>query len=285
MPIPYDADTVAMLAAGERVAGTDPSGGFAYDLDLSVPYLATAIHAGHRVRSELLPLMSLSENGRLAEEDEATDRIIRDCPSTIRALDSRAEYDLNRPPDLALPLTPEMFWGTRVYASPPTDAMNRRSLEKYETFYRFGAAVIKVLLDRFGACVVYDFHSYNIQRQMDKGHPSPPVFNLGTRGIDRARWEKPVMEWLYCLERIKLPGRATTAAENDVFGGLGEFCRRLNSWDANILVLPTEISKVYMDEHSGAVDEPLTAALAKEMTAAVCAHGDGFRAHLCSDGP
>jgi N-formylglutamate amidohydrolase len=126
--------------------------------------------------------MALDEVDRLAEEDAATDQIIRDCPSTIRALDSRAEYDLNRPRDLALPLTPEMFWGTRVYASPPAADANRRSLEKYEAFYRFTASVIKVLLDRFGACVVYDFHSYNIQRQVDKGHPSPPVFNLGTRG-------------------------------------------------------------------------------------------------------
>jgi hypothetical protein len=86
--------------------------------------------AGHAVRAELLPLMALSEKGRLAEEDEATDRIIQDCPSSIWWLDSRAEYDLNRRPDLALPLSPEMFWENQVYGSPPTDAMNWASLEK-----------------------------------------------------------------------------------------------------------------------------------------------------------
>lgn len=277
MTIPYNPHSVAYLGARERVTGTGPSGGFAYDLDLSVPYVAFAIHAGHKVRSELLPLMALSEDGRLAEEDAATDRIIRDCPSVIWGLDSRTEYDLNRPPDLALPLTPEMFWGTRVYASPPTDAMNRRSLEKYGAFYRFAAAVIKVLLDRFGACVVYDIHSYNIQRQMDKGHPSPPTFNLGTRGIDRVKWEKAVTAWLDRLANITLPGRGTTVAENDVFGGLGEFCRRLNSWDPSILVLPTEISKIYMDEHRGIIDDQVTNALTSKLAAAVGAHGSGFQ--------
>jgi hypothetical protein len=68
-----------------------------------------------------------------------------------------------------------------------------------------------------------------------------------------------------------------------VFGGLGEFCRRLSSWDPNVLVLPTEISKVYMDEHSGTIHEPLRVALTREIAAAVCAHGESFRAASCSD--
>ena len=150
MTVPYDPKTLSQLGARNRMSGTDPSGGFAYDLNLSVPYVVTAIHAGHRVRDELLALMALSESGRLAEEDAATDRIIANCSSTIWGLDSRAEYDLNRPPDLALPLTPEMFWGTRVYAAPPTEEMNRRSMEKYEAFYRFAGSCIRVLLERFG---------------------------------------------------------------------------------------------------------------------------------------
>ena len=277
MTIPYDPATVKDLSAQGRISGTAPSGGFAYDLDLSVPVIATAIHAGHGVRGELVPLMALSEKDRLAEEDVATDRIIRNCPSTIWGLDSRAEYDLNRPQDLALPLAPEMFWGARVYGSPPTDAMNRRSLEKYTAFYRFTAAVIKILLDRFGACIVYDVHSYNIQRQVDKGNPSPPMFNLGTRGIARARWMKPVAAWLDCLGRIKIPDRPTTVAENDVFSGMGEFCRRLTRWDPNILVLPTEISKFYMDEHSGIVHDSLIHTLKKELAEAIAVHGGAFQ--------
>jgi len=281
MTIPCDPHTVEYLSTRDWISGIDPSGGFAYDLDLSIPYVATAIHAGHGVRDELLPLMALSETDRLAEEDAATDRIIRDCPSVIWGLDSRAEYDLNRPPDLALPLTPEMFWDTRVFGSPPTDAMNRRSMEKYEAFYRFAAAVIRVLLDRFGACIVYDIHSYNIQRQVDKGHPLPPVFNLGTRGIDRNKWEKSVMMWLDRLGQIKIPDRAVTVAENDVFGGLGAFCGNLSSWDANILVLPTEISKIYMDEHTGTIHEPVVDVLKRGLAGAVASHGGAFQQSLC----
>lgn len=280
MTIPFDPEIDKRIGAGGRFSGTDPSGGFAYDVDLSVPCLTTAIHAGHRVRRELLPLMVLSEEERRAEEDAATDRIIRNCPSIIWGLDSRAEYDLNRPPDMAVPLTAEMFWGTRVYASPPDNAIIRRSLEKYDAFYRFVGGVLKRLLDRFGACVVYDIHSYNIQRQIEKGHPSPPVFNLGTAGIDRKRWQKPVTDWLEELSQIALPGGlTTTVAENGVFSGLGEFCRRLTAWQSNILVLPTEISKAYMDEHTGVVFEPVVNRLRVQLAAAVNSHCAAFGAN------
>lgn len=281
MTIPYDPQTVASLAVRDRISGTDPSGGFAYDLDLTVPYIASAIHAGHGVRGELVPLMSLSEKDRLAEEDAAIDRITRDCASIIWGLDSRAEYDLNRPPELALPLSPEMFWNTRVYGSPPTEAMNRRSLEKHAAFYRFAAAVMQVLIDRFGACLVYDIHSYNIRRQIDKGHPSPPVFNLGTRGIDRVKWKKPVLAWLDHLAHIKIPGLVTTVAENEVFGGMGEFCRRLTTWDSNVLVLSTEIAKVYMDEHTGIIHDPVVHALKRGLSEAVATHGGAFQHSFC----
>ena len=169
-------------AVGNRgvCRGVDPLGGFCYRLDFSVPYLVTAIHAGNRVRDELAPLMKLSSTARSVEEDVATDRIIDGLPSTIRVLDSRTEYDINRPPELAIPLTPGMFWGVRVFHAPPTPEMNRRSMEKYESFYRFMASCLRMILDRFGVCIVYDIHSYNIRRQKARGIESPPVFNLGT---------------------------------------------------------------------------------------------------------
>ncbi|MBW1699820.1 MAG: N-formylglutamate amidohydrolase [Deltaproteobacteria bacterium] len=176
---------------------------------------------------------------------------------------------------------PGRFRGTRVYRSTPTDAMNRRSIKKYAAFNRFIAAVIKVLLNRFGACVIYDIHSYNIKHQVDKGHPSPPMFNLGTLGIQRNQWKRPIAAWLDHLRQIKIPELPTTIAENDVFGGMGEFCIRLTGWDANILVLPTEISKFYMDEHSGIVYDSLVHALKKEVAMAVTAHGGEFQRYYC----
>jgi len=272
MNVPVDPEQLERLRSAQRLEGKGAGGGFAFDLDLSSPALVVAIHAGHSVREELLPLMQISEKDRLFEEDPATDRMIRGNANAIWGLDSRAEYDLNRPADNALPLKPEQFWGVQVYRVAPTDAMKRRSIEKHEAFYRFAGSCIRVLLERFGFCVVYDIHSYNISRQIEQGIGNPPLFNLGTALLDRSRWGSRIDAWLHQLGRIDIPGIRTTVEENRVFSGVGELCRRLTGWDANILVLPTEIAKVYMDEREGILHDTLIDALGHGLHRAVAAH-------------
>ncbi|MBW2368046.1 MAG: N-formylglutamate amidohydrolase [Deltaproteobacteria bacterium] len=272
MAIPYDRNLVDWFLREKQVRGTHASGGFAYDLTLKVPSLVTAIHAGNRIRDELQPLICLPDDQRHFEEDTATDAIIQDCPSTIYALDSRAEYDLNRPEDVAIPLTPEQFWGIPVYQHPPTERMNRVTMAKYHAFYEFITSYIQAVIVKFGACFVYDIHSYNVTRQVEKGFDSPPLFNLGTALLDRDKWAAPIESWLDQLKRVQLPNLSTTVAENEVFKGRAEFCRRLSGWDPNILVLPTEIAKVYMDERTGVLHPPAIAALKTGIAAAIHRH-------------
>ena len=123
--------------SGNIIQGTDPLGEFSYHLDFSLPYIAVAIHAGHNVRKELLPLMALNSDMRKFEEDHGTDIMIKGLGNAVWALESRAVYDLNRPKDMALPLTPEQFWNTRLYKTLPTPEMNKKSLGNYESFYKF----------------------------------------------------------------------------------------------------------------------------------------------------
>jgi hypothetical protein len=271
MIIPSETEVVEQLRNGSRLQGTSATGGFAFDLNLSTPALVAAIHAGHNVREELLPLMQIPEKDRLFEEDPATDRMIRGNANAVWGLDSRAEYDLNRPAEKAVPLTAEQFWGVQVYQAPLTDAMKLRSLEKHEAFYRFAGSCIRVLLERFGFCVVYDIHSYNISRQVEKGIGNPPLFNLGTALLDRLRWGSRIDAWLHQLGRIEIPGMETTVEENRVFTGAGELCRRLTGWDRNILVLPTEIAKVYMDERAGTLHDERIDALRHGLHKAIAA--------------
>ena len=261
MTMPCDPTLKELIEGRRAMAGHGPDDGFGYDIDLSTPQIAVAIHAGHHVHDELLPMMALSSAQRLFEEDAGTDFMIQGCSNAVWGRDSRAVYDLNRPPDAALPLTPEQFWGVKVYRQPPSPKTNRRNLARHEAFYLFMGTVISCLLERFGQCIVYDIHSYNITRQQDKGFESPPVFNLGTAALDRERWEAPIESWLEALKAIRLPGIETTVAENLVFSGKGELCLRLTRWDPRILVLPTEVSKVYMDELSGALYPKVVRAL------------------------
>ncbi len=271
MSIPCDPEVMDRLQSAKRLQGEGAGGGFAFELNLSTPALAVAIHAGHSVRKELLPLMQIPEKDRLFEEDPATDRMIRGSANAVWGLDSRAEYDLNRTVEKAVPLTAEQFWGVQVYREAPTQDMVHRSLEKYEAFYRFAGSCIRVLLERFGFCVVYDTHSYNITRQVEKGIKNPPLFNLGTALLDRSHWGQRIDGWLHQLSRIEIPGVRTTVEENRVFTGAGELCRRLTGWDPRILVLPTEIAKVYMDERTGALHDTRIDALRHGLHGAITA--------------
>jgi hypothetical protein len=272
MSIPCDPERIEQLRSAKRLQGEGAGGGFAFDLDLSTPALAVAIHAGHNVREELLPLMQIPEKDRLFEEDPATDRMIRGAANAIWGLDSRAEYDLNRPAGGAVPLTAEQFWGVQVYRKAPTRDMVHRSLEKHEAFYRFIGSCVRILLERFGFCVVYDIHSYNLSRQVEKGIVNPPVFNLGTALLDRPSWGERIDAWLHELGRIEIPWIRTTVEENRVFTGAGELCRRLTGWDRNILVLPTEVAKVYMDERTGTLQEARVDAIGRGLRRAIAAH-------------
>jgi hypothetical protein len=272
MTLPRDPVLLDQIRQAGTLSWQDPDGGFAWHMAFDRPQIAVAIHAGHGVRPEILPFMALSRSQRLFEEDEATEVMIRSFSNAVWALESRAVYDLNRDEDSALPLTPEKFWGTRVYKEVPPPEMNRESLDRHGRFYRHLGTLITHLLDRFDRCVVYDIHSYNITRQQTKGFDDPPVFNLGTRGIDRSRWRQEVEDWLSLLCTIRLPGITPTVAENQVFMGHGELCRRLAGWDSRILVLPTEVSKVYMDERTGKVYPQVTDALASELTRIMNSH-------------
>jgi hypothetical protein len=173
---------------------------------------------------------------------------------------------------MALPLTPEKFWGIRVYKTLPTPEMNKNSLRNYDAFYSFMETSINTILDRFGVCIVYDIHSYNISRQQAKGIESPPVFNLGSALLNKSKWGKISELWLEQLGAISLPGIKTIVAENHVFSGKAEFCRRISCMDQRVLVLPTEISKVYMDEIKGVIYPDIILSLKKGLQNAILSH-------------
>lgn len=253
MNMPCDQAVLEKIKHQGSISGTGPSGAFGYHFDFSVPKIAVAIHSGHTIREELLSFMALPPDQRMFEEDTGTDYMIQGQPNALWGLESRAVYDLNRAPDMALPLVPEKFWGTRVYKKAPEPQMNDTSLASYDDFYLFLGTLITHMLETFGYCIVYDIHSYNISRQKAKGFEDPPVFNLGTAMLDRSKWKHHIDTWLENLSAIRLPGIQTTIAENKVFSGKGELCRKLSKWDSRILVLPTEVSKVYMDEIKGAI--------------------------------
>ncbi len=256
-------ECIHRIEAGETLHASINEGAFEIHIEEYSHSVCTAIHAGHRLRTELLAKCALSDAERFYEEDPYTDKLIENQPITVIACDSRFEYDLNRAQDKSIY---EQAWGKTVWKQPLTEEEKTRSLAKHAAFYRVLGALYKKLESLHPAVITYDVHSYNYQRP---GMADTPVFNIGTEQIDTRRWQTAIDHWQQQLDRISLPGIQARCAINEVFYGRGYHATFVKQDFHNTLILPTEVKKIFMDERSGQVDERILAALQREFDSAI----------------
>ena len=243
---------------------------FTIKIDNYVHYVAAAIHNGHQFRKELWDNCTHSEYERWYEEDVATKDMIDTLPIVIAACDSRFEYDLNRAPNEAVF---ETAWGKKLWHEPLSKQMKQKSLEKHQHFYKVVDALLLKLESKFGACIVYDLHSYNWKR-WDR---EVPTFNLGTSNIDNQKYASEVETWRQSLSEIELPHHIKSQAEvNDVFQGNGNFLKHITNQFKNTLVLATEISKIYCDELEERVFPEVVTSIKKQLHPKIESHAHQY---------
>lgn len=244
---------------------------------LDRPLLAVALHASSRMPGEAAANTKASIAARRYEEDPYTDRLLAGLPLTLIALDSRFAYDVNRSPESAVSRTPDQVWGIDLWHAPPSEAQVAAALERYREVHALIDALVGGLVERFGAALVLDCHSYNHRRATPvPGRRSQPLFDVGTRGADRQRWTPVIEDWLARLGRVRVPDIETTVGENEVYDGTGELVRAVRRRHPDALVLPTEVRKSYMDEHTGVPDEPRIEALRRQLGEAALATAAGL---------
>lgn len=208
-------------------------------IDEYLPVVCTAIHAGHRLRPDLHKQCLLNPDERYFEEDPFTDQMIASQPITLIGLDSRFEYDLNRP--MALSTYYKSAWSRQVWQKALSAHQRQESHRKHAAFYTLYQALIGKLEALHGMVVVFDLHSYNYKRQK----ADAPIFNIGTAQIDMERWGLVVKRFCTELEQITLPNMTTSAAINAVFEGRGYLISHTNAHFDRTLVLPTEVKNLY----------------------------------------
>lgn len=237
-------EIVKLISEGAHFECEHLDGSFSLKVDAYTPAICTAVHDGHKFGKDLDSYCALSESERLYEEDPYTGELIESMPITMIGLDSRYEYDLNRP--LARCIYSKA-WGKEVWNKNLPKSLRRKSIEKHKTFYRVLDALIAKIEEKFGACIVFDLHSYNYKRI----ERETPAFNIGTEQIDIDRWGRVVERFRTSLNKLKLANEPVTAALNDVFYGRGYLISHVNSRFENTLVIPGEVKKVFMDETTG----------------------------------
>ena len=126
-------ELVSAIKSGAPFEGILQDGSLQVKVLEWVPYLCTAIHAGGKLREDLRKNCILSKEERRQEEDPYTDQLVESCPITKTGLDSRYEYDLNRPPKECIH---EIAWDKQVWRSPLSKEQKQESLDKHAQFYR-----------------------------------------------------------------------------------------------------------------------------------------------------
>lgn len=216
------------------------------------PLIGLAIHAGHRVREELLSKMSIDERDRHYEEDTRVEEFISDFPIQMIGLDSRYEYDLNRVREKSVYMKPFESWGKKVWQTPPTKDEREISYTKHDEFHELLDFLIEQTIERNARALIFDMHTYNYQRASFAGRGSElPVFNVATSENDRKRYGKILDLLVNELKNVQLDGIEITANENDIFKKDGAVAMSIDKNHTESLVLPIEIKKIYMNEETG----------------------------------
>ncbi len=220
--------------------------------------VATAIHNGHDLRTEVAELVALDESTRLREEDPFTDFFAEAFPISAVACHSRFEADLNRPVDEAVYTNAEDAWDLEVWKHPPTPQILAESQRAYTEFYDDLAVLLDACVLANGGFILYDIHSYNHRRNGPSSDPAPaienPVVNLGTGSLP-PRWELVAETFIDSLASQALNSEAIDVRQNVKFKG-----RQMAAWvheryGDTSCALAIELKKVWMDEWTGVVDE------------------------------
>ena len=210
-----------------------------------VPFVCTAIHAGHNITKRMEDICNLSASERRQEEDPFTEMFIESFPITLVANDSRYAYDLNRKPE---DFIYSQAWGKKVWQRDLTAKEIKSAKARYLRYYRILGVILQKLESTFGSSLIIDLHSYNWKiRQYDEA----PLFNIGTSQVNVKKWDREIKVLENQLLQIELPNIETTVARDLVFRGKGYQASFVRKEFPRSLIIPLEIKKVYMDEVSG----------------------------------
>ncbi len=264
------ADFQKLVEDGTPFETISPMGTALFRVKHYEPCIALGVHAGHRVREEFLSKMAIEEQDRLYEEDVGVEQMIQDFPIQMIGLDSRYEYDLNRPRDQSVYLKPFQSWGKKVWLHPPSKEELNISYQKYDEFHEMLDFLVERMTARFGKLLVLDAHSYNFRRQNYQGREHTlPTFNLAASATDQKKYRAVLDRIAQNLAKIRIGGAAATVKENDVFKKDGAVAAVLEKKYPDAFVLPVEIKKVYMDERTGELAPSVIESLRHGIFAAV----------------
>lgn len=226
------------------------------------PLVGLALHGGHQVREEFQMKMAIEDLERRIEEGPATDDFITSFPIQMIALDSRYEYDLDRPREESVYLKPFQSWGKKVWRTPPTKDELEMSYQKYDEFHELFDFMVEQFTEMFGKIFCLDLHTYSPKRPTFVGKMGAlPMFCVSSTDTDRKQFKEPIDYFISQLGKVNLPGGGSGVKENDPFKKDGALTTAFSTKFADSLFLPIEIKNIYLHDETGELDPAIVAPL------------------------
>lgn len=223
------------------------------------PITATAIHAGHVVRSDLKRHLAISDEDRRREEDPLTDYFLSLADNLVRVNRSRFECDMNRPRDRAISDDPDDTWGLTIWKDDLPESMKDTSRALHDRFYSEMRRMFDAQIERHGRIAVFDLHSYNHRRDGPDAEPAPvadnPDVDIGATTLNKEVFGDLLNAVTNALQTIPVNGQKLHVAENVRYPDGGNF----PEWLAKIYgdkacVITLEYKKIFMDEWTGTLN-------------------------------
>ncbi|WP_299786845.1 flavohemoglobin expression-modulating QEGLA motif protein [uncultured Shewanella sp.] len=241
----YDLDEVLNLIERKELFSCRLAGSGCYiKIEEYLPVVCTAIHAGHELRPDLLKSCQLSDEERHLQESGYTDELISSQPVTLVCMDSRLEYDLNRP--RALSTSYRLASKRKLWDKAHSAKQRALSHRKHQDFFTVYQALIAKLEGLFGMVIVFDIKAYNTQEYLQA-----PLFNIDATQIEMPRWQAVINKFHKELDLISIPNMASNTAIDLIDSGMNYLTTHTNAKFDRTLVLPTQIRKVYVDVETG----------------------------------
>lgn len=222
------------------------------------PFMAVAVHNGHRVRPDLMKLMAVDERTRFRFESPYTRFWTAIADTSITVNTSRFEIDMNRERSCALYKTPEDAWGLELWKERPAPAANAHSMQEYDHFYKVLHRACAKMKREFGRFFVFDLQTYNHRPYGPKEPPVDPLqypdIDVGTGGLNRDHWESLLERFIGDLRSYNYHGRQLNVGENVTFSGghVGRYIQE--TFEDSGCVLSLRVKKFFMDEWTGVPD-------------------------------
>ena len=155
------------------------------------PLVCTSLRAGTHLPDEQVDRLAIDEPTRLELEHRQVDRLADLLPITLVARESRLGCSLHSQPANCLR---QRLEGVALWRLPPTKAMRSRALRLHRQFYTVLDALLSVLEEDFGHCLLVDLNRFQAK--------PPPVFQLLSHTPDQGDIIDRTRE---TLEGVELP--------------------------------------------------------------------------------